>query len=60
SFYASVPNLADKTYVGSASIISDSLSATGAQNPASVLMGTTGSVYAGQPRTVYVGLKGRF
>jgi iron complex outermembrane receptor protein len=60
SFYASVQNLADKTYVGSASIISDSLGAASAQNPASVLMGTTGSLYAGQPRTVYVGLKGRF
>lgn len=60
SFYASVQNLTDKTYVGSASIISDSLNAAGRQNPASVLMTTTGAFYAGQPRTVYVGVKGRF
>ncbi|MDF0488537.1 TonB-dependent receptor [Sphingomonas sp. H39-1-10] len=60
SFYASVQNLTDKTYIGSASIISDSLDAAGRQNPARVLMNTTGALYAGQPRTVYVGLKGRF
>lgn len=60
SFYASVQNLTDKTYVGSASIISDTLNAAGQQNPASVLMTTTGAIYAGQPRTVYAGVKGRF
>lgn len=60
SLYASVQNVADMTYVGSASIISDSLTTSGRQNPASVLMDTTGSLYAGQPRTVYVGVKGRF
>jgi iron complex outermembrane receptor protein len=60
SFFASVQNLTDKTYVGSASVIADSLSAAGTQNPASVLQGVTGSLYAGQPRTVYAGVKGRF
>lgn len=60
AFYASVQNVTDKTYVGSASILSDSLAANGEQNPAAVLMTTTGSIYAGQPRTVYVGVKGRF
>ena len=60
SFFASVQNLFDKTYVGSASIISDSLSPTGQQNPATVLMNTTGAIYAGQPRTVYAGVKSRF
>ncbi|WP_294331504.1 TonB-dependent receptor [uncultured Sphingomonas sp.] len=61
SFYASVQNLFDVTYVGSASIIANSLNAaTGAENPASVLANTTGSVYAGQPRTVYAGVKARF
>lgn len=60
-FYASVQNLFDVTYVGSASIIANSLNAaTGAENPASVLANTTGSVYAGQPRTVYAGVKARF
>lgn len=61
SFYAAVQNLFDRTYIGSASIISDSLNvANGAQNPAATLMTTTGSIYAGAPRTVYVGVKGRF
>jgi iron complex outermembrane receptor protein len=60
SFYASIENLTDKTYVGSASIIADSLAANGTPNPASVLRNVTGSLYAGQPRTVYAGIKGRF
>jgi len=61
SFYASVQNLFDVTSVGSASVIANSLNAaTGAENPASVLANTTGSVYAGQPRTVYAGVKARF
>lgn len=61
SFYASVQNLFDVTYVGSAAVIANSLNAsTGAENPASVLANTTGSVYAGQPRTVYAGIKARF
>lgn len=61
SFFASVQNLFDKTYVGSASVISNSLNATtGQQNPGSVLMNTTGSIYAGVPRTVYAGVKTRF
>ena len=61
SFFASVQNLFDKTYIGSASIIPDSLNpATGAQSPAAILMTTTGSIYAGLPRTVYAGVKTRF
>lgn len=60
SFYASVQNLFDVTYVGAASVIANSLAASGAENPASVLANTTGSVYAGQPRTVYAGVKARF
>jgi iron complex outermembrane receptor protein len=61
SFFASVQNLFDKTYVGSASIIADSINpATGAQNPASVLVNNSGSIYAGIPRTVYAGVKTRF
>jgi iron complex outermembrane receptor protein len=46
--------------VGAASVISNSLAASGAENPASVLANTTGSVYAGQPRTVYAGVRARF
>ncbi|MET3709351.1 iron complex outermembrane receptor protein [Sphingomonas trueperi] len=60
SFYASVQNLFDVTYVGAASVIANSLATSGAENPASVLANTTGSVYAGQPRTVYAGVKARF
>lgn len=60
SFFASVQNLFDKTYVGSASIIADSITAAGQQNPASALMTSTGSIYAGAPRTVYAGIKTRF
>lgn len=61
SVYAAVQNLFDRTYIGSASIIPDSLdAATGLQNPAATLMTTTGSIYAGAPRTVYVGVKSRF
>lgn len=61
SLFASVQNLFDTTYVGSASVIADGINATtGVQNPASVLRGVTGSFYAGQPRTVYAGMKTRF
>jgi iron complex outermembrane receptor protein len=59
--FASVQNLFDTTYVGSASVIANSLNATTAQqNPASVLMTATGSLYAGIPRTVYAGVRARF
>jgi iron complex outermembrane receptor protein len=54
SFYASVQNLFDKTYVGSASVISDTL------NPIATLSDTSGSIYAGIPRTAYVGMRARF
>ena len=61
SFYASLQNAFDRTYVGSASIIPDSLNPTsGAQNPAATLTATTGSLYAGIPRTFYAGVKARF
>lgn len=61
SLFASVQNLADRTYVGSASVIANSLNAaTGQQNGAAVLRAVTGSLYAGQPRTVFAGIKSRF
>jgi iron complex outermembrane receptor protein len=60
SVYASVQNLFDRTYVGSASIVSNSLNAaTGQQNPGSVLRDATGSIYAGVPRMIYVGMRKR-
>ncbi len=61
SLFASVQNLFDRTYVGSASIVANSfVAATGIQNGAAVLRNTTGTIYAGQPRTVYAGIKTRF
>lgn len=61
SLFLSVQNLFDKTYVGSASVIANSLNAaTGQQNGEAILMTATGSIYAGQPRTVYAGMKARF
>jgi len=61
SFYASVQNLFDRTYAGSASVIADSLNAgTGIPNGAAALQAVTGSIYAGTPRTVYAGVKARF
>jgi iron complex outermembrane receptor protein len=60
SWFASVQNLFDETYVGSASVISNSITAAGVQNGEAVLRGVTGSIYAGQPRTVVVGVKGKF
>jgi iron complex outermembrane receptor protein len=60
SWFASVQNLFDETYVGSASVISNSITAAGVQNGEEVLRGVTGSIYAGQPRTVVVGVKGKF
>ncbi|MET0270628.1 MAG: TonB-dependent receptor, partial [Sphingomonas sp.] len=60
SLFASVQNLFDRTYIGSASIIADGIDAAGRPNPAAELMTRTGSLYAGQPRTVYAGVKSRF
>lgn len=61
SFFFDVQNLADKTYVGSAGNITNSLNAaTGTQNGASVLANATGSIYAGMPRASYGGIRVRF
>ena len=61
SLFASVQNLFDRAYVGSASIIANGIAAaTGVQNGVAVLRTTTGSIYAGQPRTVYAGIRTRF
>jgi iron complex outermembrane receptor protein len=59
--FVALQNVFDTVHVGSAAVISDSLSATtGEQNPASVLRSTTGSLYAGAPRTIYAGIRSRF
>jgi iron complex outermembrane receptor protein len=60
SLYASVQNVFDRAHVGSASIVANSLSTAGVQNGTAALRAVTGSIYAGQPRTVYAGVKSRF
>ncbi|MBI0476179.1 TonB-dependent receptor [Sphingomonas sp. MA1305] len=61
SLYVSVQNLFDRTYVGSASVIANAIDpATGQQTSVTALRAVTGSLYAGQPRTVYAGVKTRF
>ncbi|WP_409564810.1 TonB-dependent receptor family protein [Methylobacterium sp. J-026] len=58
SVYLEVRNVFDTTYVGSAQNLSNSISgATGLQNNAAVLAGTTGSVFAGAPRNIVGGMR---
>jgi iron complex outermembrane recepter protein len=57
SMYVEVRNVFDRTYVASANNISNSVTAAGVQNPASVLANTTGSIYAGSPRAFFAGMK---
>ena len=60
NLYLEVRNVFDRTYVASANNIANSVTALGAQNPASTLAGTTGSIYAGSPRTFIAGMKVAF
>ncbi|MGU3539166.1 TonB-dependent receptor family protein [Methylobacterium sp. A54F] len=58
NLYLEVRNLFDTTYVASAQNLANSISGTtGLQNGAGVLAATTGSVFAGAPRTFVGGLK---
>jgi iron complex outermembrane recepter protein len=57
NLYLEVRNVFDRTYVASANNIADTVTAAGIQNPASVLANTTGSIYAGAPRTFVAGMK---
>jgi iron complex outermembrane receptor protein len=60
-FYIDVQNLLDQRYIASASNITDSLNtATKAENPAGVLANSTGSIYAGQPISVFGGVRVKF
>jgi iron complex outermembrane recepter protein len=60
-FYYDVQNLANRTYVGSAINITDSISSTtGLENGASTLANSTGSMYAGMPRASYGGVQFKF
>lgn len=60
NLFLEVRNVFDRTYVASANNITNSVTAAGLQNPASVLANTTGSIYAGSPRTVVAGMKVAF
>lgn len=61
SAYAAVQNLLDKTYIASASNVSNTLNAnTGEQNGREALLASTGSIYAGSPRSVFAGLRLKF
>jgi iron complex outermembrane recepter protein len=60
-FYVTVQNVANRVYVGSASNVSDSISsATGLQNGLTTLQASTGTIYAGPPRTVVGGVAVKF
>ena len=59
--YLEVQNLMNRRYAASANNVSNSLNATtGLQNPASIVLAATGSVYAGAPRNIIGGLKLEF
>jgi iron complex outermembrane receptor protein len=53
--YFEIQNVFDETYVASANNITDKVGST-----ADTLAGTSGSIYAGAPRTYYGGMKLRF
>ena len=58
--YCEVENLANRTYVGSALNVTDSLTAAGAEAGASVLDGKSGSIFAGAPRSAFGGVRIHF
>lgn len=60
NLYFEVRNVFDRTYVASANNIGNTVTAGGIQNPASVLANSTGSIYAGSPRTFVAGMKVAF
>jgi iron complex outermembrane receptor protein len=60
NLFLEVRNVFDRTYVASANNIANTVTGAGLQNPASVLANTTGSIYAGSPRTFVAGMKVAF
>ena len=60
SLYFEVRNVFDRSYVASANNIGNTVTAAGAQNPASILANSTGSIYAGSPRAFVAGMKVAF
>lgn len=59
-FFFDIQNLTDKAYVASAGNVTNSLNSRGQQNGTSVLMTSTGSIYAGTPLASYGGVHLRF
>jgi iron complex outermembrane recepter protein len=57
SVFLEIRNLFDRTYVASANNITNTVTAAGIQNPASILANSTGSIYAGSPRAFVAGMK---
>ena len=58
SLYLEMRNLLDRVYTNSAQNLADTIDAkTGLQNGAGILARTTGSIFAGAPRTLVGGLK---
>ncbi|MCS3759942.1 TonB-dependent receptor family protein [Bradyrhizobium centrosematis] len=60
NLFLEVRNVFDRTYVASANNVGNSVSATGTPDAASTLANTTGSIYAGSPRTFVAGMKVAF
>jgi iron complex outermembrane receptor protein len=61
SAYFEVRNITNETYVASANNITDTIApTTGIQNPASSVASTSGSIYAGNPRTFVSGVRLKF
>jgi iron complex outermembrane recepter protein len=61
TLFFEVRNVFNTTYVASANNIANTVTATGLQNPGSVLAATqTGSIYAGSPRAFVAGMKVAF
>ncbi|RXT44625.1 TonB-dependent receptor family protein [Bradyrhizobium betae] len=61
NLFLEVRNVFDRTYIASANNITNTVSAAGVQDSASVLASTApGSIYAGSPRTFVAGMKVAF
>ncbi len=58
--YVEIQNLFNRVYIGSASNIADSLTASGSEAGAGALRNATGSLFAGSPRAVFGGMSVRF
>lgn len=57
NLFFEVRNVFDRTYVASANNITNSVTAAGVQNPASILANNPNSIYAGSPRAFVAGMK---